>query len=444
MGNRVIVRKILSEALTSVSWDRQGQGPMMPPFIKAQKQAEYLQGLPSSLKNYFPEVFSTLTRHLPVPPYTQNDGAPHYLEAIYEMSFIPGMEVSQFIKKFSPPPQVVACLYKVIIKFLHDHVHSLNRTVPTAHTLELSYFQKIEGRLQLCRQSAPRIFDSRMLDSKEVTINGTHYRNCLSLIEHLRGQPCYLKILEPRFHSLVMGDTNTENIKISKIDQLMLASKLIQEKAPASRINAVMNDITVDSLGLAFLDPRSIGFNSDGAYTQDDPMYDNKPWHNSVGHYDEIHHDFFDLRVETDGDGPLSLDIAFHDGNPFQRAYRVRDISVEKDTGHARLEAPGIEDLFASTMTDVLDLDSTKSAYLRDDPYWLVRFVFVMGTHFAAMPPFHFQSELDGELIDDYQAQRRPIAIYCEGVKWLNWAVQLLEGRRTSFLGIKAPTLPHH
>lgn len=121
--NNIFVRKILSEALTSVKWDPFGRGPMMPPFTKAQKQAEYLQGLPTSLKKYFPEVFSTLSRAIPTLPHIQENGVSHYQEVIYEMSFMPGEEVSQFIKKFSPPPEVVACIYKNIIKFLHERVH---------------------------------------------------------------------------------------------------------------------------------------------------------------------------------------------------------------------------------------------------------------------------------------------------------------------------------
>jgi hypothetical protein len=51
---------------------------------------------------------------------------------------------------------------------------------------------------------------------------------------------------------------------------------------------------------------------------------------------------------------------------------------------------------------------------------------------------------LDGALVDDYAIQRRPVAIYCEGVKWLNWALEMLEGKRTEFLGLPVPQLPDH
>lgn len=103
----------------------------------------------------------------------------------------------------------------------------------------------------------------------------------------------------------------------------------------------------------------------------------------------------------------------------------------------------GIEDYFRSVMAEVYGLDDPDSPYLQDDPFWLIRFVFMMGTHFTAMPPFHFQSELDGTLTDTYQTQRRPVAIYCEGIKWMNWALEMLGGTRTEFLGIQAPPLPY-
>jgi hypothetical protein len=103
-----------------------------------------------------------------------------------------------------------------------------------------------------------------------------------------------------------------------------------------------------------------------------------------------------------------------------------------------------MEDYFGPVMTAVYGLDDPDSPYLRDDPYWLIRFAFIMGTHFTAMPPFHFQTELGGTLIDNYQSQRRPVAIYCEGIKWLNWALEMLEGQRTEFLGLTVPPLPGH
>lgn len=97
----------------------------------------------------------------------------------------------------------------------------------------------------------------------------------------------------------------------------------------------------------------------------------------------------------------------------------------------------GIEDYFARVMTAVYEHDRcAKDHHKLDDPYWITRFVFTMGTHFTAMPPFHFASEIDGSVIDSPEVQCRPLAIYCEGIKWLNWGLEMLEGTRTDFLGV--------
>ncbi|MEU2423121.1 ACP S-malonyltransferase [Streptomyces sp. NPDC007851] len=440
--DHVTVRKILSEALTTARWNPEGDGVMLPPFAKARKQAEYLQALPEPVRGYFPEVHTVLEREVPVPSQRRRGDRTVDREVIYEMSYVAGDEVSRYVEKHTPPPAVVARLYEQIIRVLNEDVHSVGRVPAPGGTLDVSYFRKIEDRLALCRRTAPRTFGARLLDTERIVINGVSYLNSGTLLERFRGTPAFARILEPAFHSLVMGDTNTENIKITDSGPLKHAQRLIESGAPREDVDAALAAITPASLGIRFLDPRAIGFRSDGKDTRDDPMYDNKPWHNSIGHYDEIHFEQFTLNVDVGEGRTPNVDIAFLAGNPYQRAYRVRDVVAAGGT--VDTEAPrGMEDWFAPVMTAALGLDDPDSPYLRDDPYWLVRFVFMMGQHFTAMPPFHFQQELDGSLVDTYQTQRRPVAIYCEGIKWLNWALQMLEGSRTGFLGLDVPALPH-
>ena len=439
--DRIIVRKILSEALTTAKWSRHGEGVMLPPFAKAKNQAEYLKALPESVRPYFPEAFDILEREIPIPDHLRKDDKTTHKEIVYEMSYVPGQEVSQFIEKHCPPAAVTARLYVQILSILNEAVHRVNRVPAPGETLEISYFRKIEDRLALCRRTAPHTFNEHLLDTEQIVINGVSYLNSSTLLTRFREHPELLDVLEPRFHSLVMGDTNTENIKITNVEPLVRAQQLIESAAPADEIDTALAAITAESLGLRFLDPRAIGFRSTGRQTCDDPMYDNKPWHNSIGHYDEIHHEQFTLRVQCGEGCTPRVDVEFTEGNRYQQAYRVRDVAV--NGGQVDQAAPqGMEDYFRPVMTEVYDLDDPGSAYLRDDPYWLIRFVFMMGTHFTAMPPFHFQAELGGTLIDNYQAQQRPVAIYCEGVKWLNWALEMLEGKRTEFLGLTVPPLP--
>lgn len=438
--DRIIVRKVLSEALTTVGWSPDGTGVMLPPFAKARKQAEYLQALPDSVRRYFPEVYDIRERTIPVPPHLRTDGTATRKEVLYEMSFVPGEEISRYVERYSPPPVVVARLYEQIFRVLNRNVHTVNRVPAPGETLDVSYFKKIEDRLALCRRTAPRTFTPELLDTERIVIDGVTYLNVPALLARFRSHPEYLEILEPRFHSLVMGDTNTENIKIENTAPLRHAQWLIETGAPREEIDAALAAITAESVGIRFLDPRAIGFKSDGRETRDDAMYDNKPWHNSLGHYDEIHYEQFTLRVRT-GKGRIPrVDIGFVAENPYQKSYRVRDV-VAKGEAVDPATPRGMEDYFSSVMAAV-HRDDPESRQLKD-PYWIIRFVFLMGTHFAAMPPFHFQSELDGTLVDTYQTQRRPVAIYCEGVKWLNWALQLLTGERTEFLGVRVPPLGH-
>ncbi|WP_037912312.1 ACP S-malonyltransferase [Actinacidiphila yeochonensis] len=441
-ARQVTVRKILSEALTTARWNPEGSGVMLPPFAKAKKQAEFLSALPAPVRDRFPEVHTVLERSLPAPVHPGEEGAGTYREVIYEMSYVAGEEVSRFVEKHSPPSAVVARLYEQIIRVLNDDVHAVGVVPAPGETLDVSYFRKIEDRLALCRRTAPRTFGADLLDTEAIVINGVRHLNAKALLRRFRETPAYLAVLEPAVHCLVMGDTNTENIKIGDTGPLLRAQHLIESGAPREETDAALAAITADSLGIRFLDPRAIGFKSDGSATRDDAMYDNKPWHNSLGHYDEIHFEHFTLDVDTGPGRTPRIDIAFLADNPYQRSYRVRDVVAGGATVDPR--APGgMEDWFAPVMTAALELDDPASPYLRRDPYWLVRFVFMMGQHFTAMPPFHFQKELDGTLTDTYQTQRRPVAIYCEGIKWLNWALQMLEGSRTEFLGLPVPPLPY-
>ncbi|WP_236653660.1 ACP S-malonyltransferase [Streptacidiphilus melanogenes] len=447
---RVTVRKILSEALTTARWNPQGTGVMLPPFAKARKQAEYLRALPASVRPYFPEVFDVAEREVPVPPHRRRTGQAHGpaggpavdREVLYEMSYVAGEEVSRFVERHSPPPVLVARLYEQVVRVLNERVHSVGRVPAPGETLDVSYFRKIEDRLDLCRRTAPRTFGEHLLGTERIVVNGVSYLNSGALLRRFRGNPAYARVLEPRFHSLVMGDTNTENIKITDSGPLLRAQRLIESGAPREKVDAALTAVTAEALGIRFLDPRAIGFKSEGADTRDDAMYDNKPWHNSIGHYDEIHFEHFTLAVDAGEDRTPRVDVGFLEGNPYQRAYRVRDVTAKGGAVHP--EAPqGMEDHFAPVMTAALGLDDPASPFLEQDPYWLVRFVFMMGQHFTAMPPFHFQQELDGTLVDDHRSQRRPVAIYCEGVKWLNWALEMLDGTRTEFLGLPVPALPH-
>ena len=235
------------------------------------------------------------------------------------------------------------------------------------------------------------MFNSELLESKWIYINDRRYLNIRPLLQVFRSHPEYLEILEPKFHSLVMGDTNTENIKIGNIQPILDAMK---------RGDA---NFTAEDIGIKFIDPRAIGFHENGADTGADIRCTIiNPGTIRWEIIDDLHGEHFGLSVLRDPRLEPRINITFDPDSPYRASYT------------------GIEKYFKPVMTNAWGLDEPDSEFLKQDPYWVIRFVFLMGTHFTAMPPFHFKTDITGTMIDDDLNQRRPVAIYAEGIKWLN------------------------
>lgn len=407
-GKEKFVRKVLSERLVTPEWDRAGQDVMLPPCPKAKSQTKYLMNLPNSVKTLFPQVLNITERTQSV---QKEKNTALYYEYIYDMTFVPGIEVSQFVRNYRPSKEIVAALYGIIFRVLSQKIHSQRLRKPSFPTLEQSYFSKIEKRLALAQKTAPKTFSNELLKAEMIGINGEEMSNIPRLLQEFRNNPFYREILEPKYHCLVVGDTNTENIKIGNIEPLLKNWENFSVTNPP---------FTAEDLEIRFLDPRAIGFHENGVDTgADDYMYDNKPWHNSLGNYDKIHGEHFDLTYDFWKIPRLS--ISFHEDNPYEYSYQ------------------GIEDYFQEVMTTVWELNNPNSHINQHDPNWLVRFAFLMGTHFMAMPPFHFSKNHDSILVDDAYHQRRPLAIYAEGIKWLNLALDMLQGKVKNFHGFPVP-----
>jgi len=389
----IIIRKIVSKKLVTARWGDKGRGVMLPPTKKALSQIEYINNLPSEVRKYFPDICN-------IKKNTKKDGV------VYDQSYVPGLEVSSFIAQYKPSPKLVAHLYREILLCLKENVF-IHRKISRGNikTLEVSYFNKIKERLSLAQKTAPKLFSEQLLDSDYIYINNKKYLNLSNVCEKIKNHR-YCKVLEPSSFCLVVGDTNTENIKISNIDPLLEAMK-------TNTFNFKYSDIK-----LKFLDPRAIGFRTVGKNTVDDYMYDNKPLHNSLGNYDVIHNEYFDLFMNFKKNIP-NIEIHHFENHPFKKSYC------------------GVENFFGFIMEGGWNVNSKEA--LRQDPYWLIRFAFVMGTHFAAMSPFHFHKNEQGVLMDNYICQKRPISIYCEGVKWLNHALRMLNKELDTFYGVTVP-----
>ena len=399
------VRKIWSDALVSVKWDPDVKGVMAPPLKKAQMQIDYLNGLPDEAKPYFPEILDQSERTFE--KQTPDGETVTMREITADQSYIEGEEVSTFVQDNQPQPETVAHIHREILRCLREKIHPHRETEPTEPTVEVSYLNKIADRLEISRETAPNTF-TPLTTSDYIWIDGERYRNIPQLLDAFR-DPDVLDVLEPRSHSLVMGDTNTENVKITKPEALITA------------MDEGNLDFTYDDLGIKFLDPRAIGFNSTGGEVVDDPMYDNKPVHNSLGNYDVIHGEHFTIDSMTTDEGEPHIKLPHDEEHPFKEPYR----NMEQHFPYI-MEGMGIDD----------------PEFQQRDPNWLIRFAFVMGTHFAAMPPFHFKKDYDGTVPDDCQPQKRAIAVYCEGIKWLNIAHDMLSGDRKELFGIPVPAVP--
>lgn len=212
------VRKILSERLITAHWECGGKDVMLAPHKKAKQQAYFLKNLPDHVRPFFPFVGEIVERSIAIDLNKEatNKFGDVYNELIYDMSFIEGDEVSEFVRKYQPSPAVVARLYVIIYQLLNKLIHNCRVRVPIGPTLESSYFAKIENRLELSRKTSPNVFSSALLDSDHIYIDGIKYLNVRPLLNRFRLSPKYLKILEPTRHTLVVGDTNTENVKITK------------------------------------------------------------------------------------------------------------------------------------------------------------------------------------------------------------------------------------
>ncbi len=401
---QVVVRKIWSEKLLSAKWHPNGKGVMSSPLEKAKLQVDYLQNLPDAVKPYFPTIYDF--REIKIYD-VDADGMPVERRAlICDQSYIPGIEISTFVERYQPAPQVVAHLHREILRCLKEKIHPQRKKRRDCPTIETSYLRKIAKRLEIAQQTAPRTFTS-LITSDYLWIDGKRYRNIAQLLDAF-SHPDFQDILEPQSHWLVMGDTNTENIKLTNPDVLLTAMQ-------QDRWN-----LTYEDLGIRFLDPRAIGFNSVGANVVDDYMYDNKPLHNSLGNYDVIHGEHFTIHVTTE-QGEPHITLQHKEHHPFREPYREIDQYFSYIMGGWGLDDPEVS---------------------RNDPYWLIRFTFIMGTHFAAMPPFHFKKECNGQVRDEYDPQKRAVAVYCEGIKWLNLAHDMLTGERKALYGVPVPPLP--
>jgi hypothetical protein len=393
--NPTFVRKVTSQLLAAAHWERTGTGIMSPPHRKARLQVAYLQNLPASARPYFPEIID-VHETWDVPGRMRESSAAdgELPEYVVDQSYVPGVEVSSFVREAQPGPSTVAHLYAEILRLLDLRLHTHRRRAPADHVLERYHLRKVEERLELAHRTAPAAFPRRLFEVDHFYVNGRKLANLPAILRVLRSVNELAQVFEPPRLCLTMGDMNTENVKITRPDRLLAAMHRTQLQP------------SFDDMGLRLLDPRAIGVESEGSTTVDDPIYDFKFWHNSLAHYDLLHGEHFAITVEQRRGVPY-VNLAPARPNPYEISYAG----------------------LATWFTHVFErgLSSGLAGLSAEDPHWVPRFALLMGTHICGMTPFHFSRGIDGGVVDDWRVQRRPVALYCEGIWWLNLAIAVAE-----------------
>lgn len=394
-GN-LFVRKIVSESFATSAWDPNGKNEMSAPFRRALMQAEFIASLPESAARFFPKIYDVRSQARAATSDERLRFRRDFAEdTIYDISYLPGTDLSAFIEQVRPPARVTAAIYRELARLVRDNIHTHRRRSRAENTLEQCYFRKIEQRLELAKKSIPTVLNDDFVDAPVILINRQPYLGIRGVLSELRDQAQKHSMLEAPGYCLTMGDMNTQNIKIGN-EQVILAARA-----------SGRDDFSYHDLGIGLVDPRAIGPISQGATTVDDYLYDSKFWHNSLAHYDVWYNGHFDLNLSKSGGLPeISIRLASH--HPFRESYQ--------DVGAFLAEV--MEKGFGEGQNSLLDAD----------PHWAVRFVFLMGTHMCAMLPFHLQKTTNGEVVDDWRRQTRAIALYCEGIVWLNRAAAMLRG----------------
>ncbi len=228
------------------------------------------------------------------------------------------------------------------------------------------HLDKIESRLAL---AATTSWPGRKAATEpELVLRGRRVRGLLAALAEVRADPELLAALEPPELCRVVGDTNTQNVMLTSTPPDGASPDEFRSK-------------------LRFLDPRGLGVTSSHL---DDPLYDWKFWHNTIGHYDQIFANDFTITHSEE----LGWTVDFATGSPRSQVVEV------------------VRQGFGPVSERYLQRAASRGLDVGEAPY--LRFMFLMASHFAAMMPFHVPREAHS--LTDW----KPLAMYCEAAWWMD------------------------
>lgn len=383
----VFVRKVSSAGLSAARWQPGGAGVMSDPYERSRLQVQYLQSLPPSVASLFPTLYDVEQRQT-IPDL----GCGPALIADYE--YIRGTPLSKITNARTGTVGTASRLYSRLADLLASRVHAVAQVDRTAPSVEKYHLSKVEARLQVVRESWPWARRHLHRSLPTITINDEKYMSAEACLAIIRSDTSMMAALEPPSFGLVVGDSNTQNV--------LLAGSQVSRSVSAPH----------GSTRIRFIDPRGIGPGRHDGLVVDDPIYDWKYWHNTLAHYDAIFAGEFRMRVREDA-GSLGIDLA----------HRV-------PTPQAWLPA-GLAASFRGVIAHSVAPDTPLAERYGD--HWALRFLFTMGSHFAAMMPFHLtRSCWRGEVAHDtWESSSAALAMYCECVRWLNESIRHWYGERS-------------
>lgn len=332
-SRRKFVRKEAHQHAALVDWP--GDHPYSKGLVwRLRRQVSFLQSLPPGAIQLFPQVLAV------------DDNRPKSLSV--DLEYIDGPTVSQLARS---EPARWGPAVELAREVLQTRVHCHWRT-PAAgwHLFQHWHVSKMTSRFGLARSA---VLAHHLEQRRQIVVNGRQLSPLRVVLDQLSTHEA---MLSPAWLSMVVGDTNTHNILV--------------EDQNAQQIR--------------FLDPRGVGVLIDG-HVVDDPLYDWKFWHNSLGHYDALFEGRFELTGAADGE------VLLRHSDPLGvRTWRAAHQLFGRDP----LVTGDFDPIFLGQ-------------------HVFQRFLFLMGSHFVAMMPFHLnRHNQEGRCAADL--------MYLEALFWLN------------------------
>ncbi|MBS3072832.1 hypothetical protein J4477_03305, partial [Candidatus Pacearchaeota archaeon] len=279
-------------------------------------EINWIKNLPSTVAPYFPKIID----------FEINDDNVWYEMEYYDLPTLRHLIINKEIKK-----EEALYILKILVNFMFNRIYSQEVSYETENYVKEIHLKRIKERLIVTAQKSELM--KKVINSKEILINGKKYLNLPKIIKIIENDLGLLKKLEPKFLCMVHGDLHLDNFVVDR-------SQMPQVK-------------------FILLDPR--GLNKKYNY-----CYDlGKIWHSLNGKYDLTHEGLFNMKH------------SFRDSN-FEVKISFSDINLALTYDYLR---------------DELRNFLYKSPFLKKDSNWEMRTYFNEFSHFCSVMPFHLRGD---------------------------------------------------